>query len=70
MSSKREEKEGIEPEEANGLHRPSDTKEMVMLTNLHENELERQLQNLTPIVSNIILANLLMLSEDDVSIKL
>jgi hypothetical protein len=34
--------------------------------NLHENELERQLQNLTPIVSNIILANLLKLSEEDV----
>lgn len=36
------------------------------LSNLHENELERQLQNITPIVSNIILANLLKLSEDDV----
>ena len=38
------------------------------LSNLHENELDRQLQNLTPIVSNIILANLLKLSEDDVSV--
>ena len=37
------------------------------LTNLHENELERQLQNITPIVSNIILANLAKLSDDDVS---
>lgn len=37
------------------------------LSNLHENELERQLQNITPIVSNIILANLLKLSEDDVN---
>jgi len=57
-----------EPFEATGIHRPSDTKEMLMLTNLHENELERQLQNLTPIVSNIILANLLRLSEDDVRV--
>lgn len=56
MSSKRE-------EEA----RPADTKEMLLLTNLHENELERQLQNLTPIVSHIILANLLKLPDDDVS---
>lgn len=37
------------------------------LSDLHENELERQLQNITPIVSNIILANLLKLSDDDVS---
>lgn len=37
------------------------------LTNLHENELERQLQNITPIVSNIILANLAKLSDEDVS---
>ena len=35
------------------------------LSNLHENELERQLQNITPIVSNIILGNLLRLSDDD-----
>jgi hypothetical protein len=35
------------------------------LSNLHENELERQLQNITPIVSNIILANLLRLSDND-----
>jgi hypothetical protein len=40
---------------------------MLLLTNLHENELERQLQNMTPIVSNIILHNLLKLSENDVS---
>lgn len=40
------------------------------LSNLHENELERQLQNLTPIVSNIILANLLKLSEDDVRLNM
>lgn len=36
------------------------------LSYLHENELERQIKNLTPIVSNIILANLLKLSDDDV----
>ena len=35
------------------------------LSNLHENELERQLQNITPIVSNIILANLLRLTDND-----
>ena len=45
-------------------------KEQLLLNNLHENELERQLQNMTPIVSNIILANLLLLSEDDVSITI
>lgn len=35
------------------------------LSNLHENELERQIQNITPIVSNIILSNLLRLSDED-----
>lgn len=44
---------------------PQSQDNVSILTNLHENELERQLQNMTPIVSNIILANLLRLSEDD-----
>jgi hypothetical protein len=38
------------------------------LSNLHENELERQLQSITPVVSNVILGNLLKLQEADVLI--
>lgn len=40
------------------------------LSNLHEKELQKQLNNMTPIVSSIILANLLRLSEDDVRLIL
>jgi len=65
MNSKREESTHSRP--SHDLD-PADTEDErnKELANLHENELERQLQNMTPIVSNIILANLMRLSEDDV----
>lgn len=49
-------------------HEEEENDKELSLTNLHENELERQLQNITPIVSSIILANLSKLSDGDVSI--
>jgi hypothetical protein len=36
------------------------------LSSLHESEIERELQNLTPVVSTIILPGLLNLDESDV----
>lgn len=75
MNSKREENSQVSSSrpsnesavaESEKLQAFEDDKNL-QLSNLHENELERQLQNMTPIVSNIILANLMRLSEDDVS---
>ncbi len=60
-------KESSDPPEYNfdNSNANSEDNQQMILSNLHEDELERQLQNMTPIVSNIILANLLRLTEDD-----
>mmetsp|Transcript_22235 Transcript_22235/g.16668 ORF Transcript_22235/g.16668 Transcript_22235/m.16668 type:complete len:228 (+) Transcript_22235:1960-2643(+) len=60
-NSKREEGhqfEGDDEEEPDSDQEPS-------TTNLHEKEIERSLENLTPIVSVVILGNLLRLSDSD-----